>query len=389
MLSRTFKILPVIAGGLALGLGQAPALAGLIDPTDPNLAPFTIQVGDFETVSLEQAQVFYGSQYEVQSAPGQLGNYVVVGTGPNGVTGINPTYSGSMDLPYNTPNDQQGVYYFQTGLTKHQANTDCGATAKGCTTFPDPGGDTGGTNHTWDTTISSLDTALNGGKMVIYFNMNETGNTDQLSGIDLTAWARVRLLDSTTGQYRDFFFDGTGAVETAANVGDNGGPDPSAAPADTNPINPTFTDPRWDYVSGTYCIDSGADPNTPDVVGQLGGFLHFGSCSGPNDSGAIKATSVNNNLGAKQAAFGVYSLTLDDILAAGGYDSSTGITYDQMETDFRFSDTDNGYEQVFLASVAGPKTPSIPEPSSLALLGGAFLGFALWRRRRATVIPAP
>src|SRR5690242_11109077 len=69
----------LIASAFALGLYHAPAFGDLIDPLDPNLAPFTIQVGDFQTVSLNQAQVFepfFGvakGTYEVQSSPGQLG----------------------------------------------------------------------------------------------------------------------------------------------------------------------------------------------------------------------------------------------------------------------------------------------------------------------------
>src|SRR5690242_7287118 len=108
MVGHKVKALMLSAATIAAICWHAPASADLIDPTDSNLAPFTIQVGDFQTVSLNQAQAFYGKVYEVQSSPGQLGNYVIVGTGPSGINGVNPTYSGSMDLPYLTPSGKGG-----------------------------------------------------------------------------------------------------------------------------------------------------------------------------------------------------------------------------------------------------------------------------------------
>ena len=95
-----------------------------------------------------------GKTYFVQANDSNI--FVITNQGGNNPSGI--------ENPYNPPNGGAsglsnltgGDYYFQMGSSFNGA----GCTSN-CTTFADPGPDpAAGTTHTWDTSITALNTAL-------------------------------------------------------------------------------------------------------------------------------------------------------------------------------------------------------------------------------------
>ncbi|HKU66116.1 MAG TPA: PEP-CTERM sorting domain-containing protein [Rhizomicrobium sp.] len=334
---------------------STPALAGPIVAGDPALAPYTLQYGDFNVVSLQFANEGTGTNnYFVQSSPGQLRDVIVVGTHAGG-----DFYNGSIgsasdplgiDSAYATPNPG-GASYFRTGNS---------------TSSPDPGtaGEfAGDTANSWDISLSALKTYLNGENMVFYFNLNETGVDDTLSGTDLLFYMKVTLKNSSTGAATDFYlagnpFDPSGSGNGKALSILNGGPDETGIYPDVSP-GATYDpdDERWTYVHGNICVNGST-------------FLHYGNCVGGDPAGA---TSVKQNLGENQAAFAGYNSVLSDLI-------NNSSLYDTMSIDWRMADQNNGYEQLFILASGDKRT--VPEPFTIGLFGAGLAGVALLRRRR-------
>lgn len=344
---------PAFAAVLAT---SSPASAAPIVAGDPALANYTLQYGDFNVVSLQLANTATGTNdYFVQSSPGQIRDVIVVGTGAGG-NFANGNAGGSMDLagsdnPYSTPSGTGGQPYLRTGNTLSAL---------------DPGGAgefAGDTANSWDISLSTLRTYLNGENMVFYFNLNETGTDDQLSGTDLLFYMKVSLLNSSTGASQDFYlagnpFDPNGSHNGANLAIANGGPNETGSYPDIPPGS-TYdpADPRWTVVHGNICANGST-------------FLHYGSCVGGDPAGS---QTVKQNLGANQAAFAGYNSVLNDLILNSG-------AFDTMQVDWRMADLNNGYEQLFILAGGAPNI-NIPEPLTIGLFGAGLVGLGLLRRR--------
>lgn len=337
------KAISLLVAGLSGIAFCTPASAGYINPNDPALAPFTQLYGDFNVISLQFADTALNTKnYYIASGPGQIRPDVVIGTGAGGTfynDGSAPN-ANAMDMPYATPNHAKGITYFETG---------------NAISALDPGGAGqfyGDQANTWDANISQFNAALGGSPAVFYFNLNETGTTNQLIGTDLQMWAEVRLTGTgvtpvnfyLAGNYND-----GGAGVTASIL--NGAPD--AVPTPGGAYDPS--DPRWTYVHGDICVNGST-------------FLHYGSCT----SSDVGAQTINQDLGANQAAFAAYNMKLDNLIQHPCL--SSGACYDTLHINWRMASLDNGYEQLFVASTASQE---VPEPATILLFGTGLLGLGI------------
>jgi hypothetical protein len=254
------------------------------------------------------------------------------------------------DSPYETPNPG-GATYFRTG---------------NATSSPDPGGAgefAGDTANSWDVSLSTLRTYLNGENAVFYFNLNENGVDNTLSGTDLLFYMKVTLKNSSTGASQDFYlagnpFDPAGSHNGANLATLNGGPDETGLYPDVSP-GATYDpdDPRWALVHGNICRN-----------GTI--FLHYGSCVGGDPAGS---DTVKQNLGADEAAFAGYNSVLNDLILNSSL-------FDTLQIDWRMADQNNGYEQLFI--LAGGAPSEVPEPLTLGLFGAGLAGVAALGRRK-------
>ena len=347
------------ASFFAAVLATSSASADPIVAGDPALAPYTLTYGDFQVVSLALANYGTGTNdYYVKSSPGSIRDVILVGTHAGG-NFENGNIGGSMDLagsdnPYSTPSGTGGSPYFRTGNT---------------ISAPDPGGAgefAGDGANSWDISLSTLRTYLDGDNMVFYFNLNETGTDDQLSGTDLLFYMKVSLLNSSTGASQDFYlagnpFDPAGSHNGADLAIASGGPNETGSYPDIPPGS-TYdpADPRWTLVHGNICANGST-------------FLHYGSCVGGDPAGSA---TVKQNIGADQAAFAGYNSVLSDLIL-------NSATYDTLRVDWRMADLNNGYEQLFI--LASGDTRTVPEPITIGLFGAGLVGAGLLRRRKAKV----
>jgi len=274
-----------------------------------------------------------------------LQNSLVVGTGVSGSGSINSDVlpGGVVDNAYSTPNSAGGTTNFQTS-----------AATAGIQGSAIPNNSI----NTWDVNVSSLLGYLNGGQLGFFFNLNQTNTTSYLNDPqDALGWMAVTLSDST-GQHasKTFYLDGNNCTGV---LGAPNSPncDPSQGYAQNNAedsILPNPTD-KWAYIHGQICMN------------PAGAVVGFGACA----QGDNVDVTVNQNLGASNAAFALYSGLLQQWLLSGDYD--------KMSVDFRMAALDNGYEQLIIGAL------NIPEPMTLMMFAAGLLGLtglAGLRRRK-------
>ncbi|WP_428607353.1 PEP-CTERM sorting domain-containing protein [Sedimenticola sp.] len=317
-----------------------------------------------------------GDPWYVNSSPGELGKdgqYIVLATGTNN-QGVNDNsdVSSLIDPAYETPDGGGANSDSFSTVTSDSTANPYGGTLAGAEE-PDygdtPNGNTDGfpdftqdSTDSWDINVGSLVDFLNGEEMVVFFNHNELGDTQELS-----AWVKVWFtdldgniieVDKNGGFYtgddtedafylRDTFYNGVN------NLGDgNFGID-----------NPELDD--WALAPGDVCIDTNNIAAGIDIGCQV---------YNPNDPGIEK---FNHNLGANNAAYAIYSPWLNQFIA-GLLNPEDYV----MHVDMRLSGEDNGYEQAFISTFS--RVTNVPEPSTLFVLAIGLLGLGAtlrWRHR--------
>ena len=334
-------LLGVLTAGFA---GQAMAA---VCPTGVAL-PSTnfIQFGDALSYSLPILGL------DVQSSPGQINGCIIITSGSGGVLNNNaPTV---VDNAYDNSQGSMNPY-FQTGSPVNA---------------PDPGGAgqfTGDTATTWDIRVSALESFLNGGVPIIYFNHNQT-NSGATINQDLFIWGQIILRNDAGTVLAVFDLQAVGPIP---NFGIPNG-DPTTF-TDTTPQGAAVV-PLTDMVRarGQICLGGTGLPGSPIVP-----------CDG---SGGTVAATFNENLGANQVADAILVPELNAFLALPNFGGATVLQIDlrmgcntaTQGTCPLGSVTNNGFEQAFIVS----SRPSIflPEPGMLALLGIGFVGLLAIRR---------
>jgi hypothetical protein len=376
----------VFAGALIAG---GTASADVVLPT-PNcgLSGNCLAFDDFTVYSLALLNFQTGNgtlhpndPYYVKSTGSDIANDIVIGS--SDANAINnqdiASIAGKVDNAYNTPNNPNSPVMgnFLMIPSKEPIATgfvgDNAAQSQTTIVNPNTAGIDGasgpvnnGTLPLWDIQTQALQTYLAGSKLVFYFNLNQinSNSTYLTSGQDMLGYLDVYLTNTVTGARVKFTLSGDdcgtgpGSCTAAQSF--------AASDANQNNILPTTPDPNdpdgdvthtWAYIHGQICV---ADDGT---------VLGFGTCA----SLGVTGNTVNQNLGANNAAFALYSQGLQDALDSG--------LYNVMSVDLRMAAEDNGFEQLFIAATT---IPGVPEASSLVIViaGLTFLAFGRQRRRK-------
>lgn len=395
--------------GTVVGVSFAPvASAVLLDGTLPDA--YYTTYGDAQVYSLGSLAYIYCRQqtggscggasttpYNIDSTPGAIKDLVVIATGASGAP-VTTNVSG-MDNVYGTPSGASGDKYFSTTSATQPTSA---------------GGTYANLSGSWDASVAALMGQFGANQVPMFmFNNNQLDRA-----VNLAAWGRVWVSDNAgnavTGQnyyltnqriagnpntYLDPILQHSGG---GIDFNEAGGTSPwsSFTGSGTAPVvganNQPFSDPTNPTPPTTDYVLSGSDYCIHNTT-----FLPV-ACTDPNSSPKIK-----NNLGANEVAYAVlfpelnawlaglhvadraaYTLHVDFRLgcqdATGADKPATDTSHCRTNfpgtTGFDSIDTrsiNNGYEQLFIVGV----NQAVPEPGMLALLGIAFGGLALTRRR--------
>jgi hypothetical protein len=353
---RSIAFSALLLAAATVGWSQDAAQAAPLLP-DCNDPVNCLQFEDFSVYSLALLNTISGTDdFDQPSSPGFLkNNAITIGTGAGGTFNNNDF----IDEPYDTPNSVPGGSTFVN--FESISLTDPDPTFTGDNTVnTDVGGATIAGGNMWDATTEALRSFfLPGEQFTFYFNLNEENKGGLDDGQDMFGWLQVTLTD-LDGILGDQVFTLSGAAGFSG--GDLGGS--AAQTPGVDDILPTASD-LWAHVHGEICVDP-ANPGNP-LVG-------FGSCAEQiNPPGT--AVTVNQNLGANQAAFALFNQQLSDLIL----DPLSG--YELVSIDLRMSHIDNGFEQLFiLPTQVG--VVEVAEPSAHWVFVLGLLGLASCLRLR-------
>lgn len=288
--------------------------------------------------------------YYIDSSPGKIKDDIVIASSPAASinnSDISPT---GIDDAYSTPTSGGPDFFAMLAANEPDPLLTHDNIQGGNALMPNPNnidvdadgsGDGTGPLALWDIETSVLTSFLGGEDLMFFFNLNETGTDDQLaSGQDMLGWLRVYLTDSATGNSISFTLSGNNTAIPAIQ---------SYAQTAQDNILPTAQD-EWAYIHGKICV------NELD-----GSVIALSSCSAAGNPANGK--TVNQNLGANAAAFGLWNQDLNTALYSGAYD--------MMSVDMRMGYIESGYEQLFIR--AAQVGTEIPEPSMILIFSIALL----------------
>ncbi len=314
-----FALLLAVCGWLWIPATEAQATALPAAQCGALPGDNCLQYSDFTVYSLPILNTIYNTTaYSVNSTYGQNKSNIILG--------INNGQSNNgalIDPAYNTPS------------------------ANSISTFTNMTTDTGGTFGAgdgvgWDATVSSLKASLGSSSLVGFFAFNETGQNN-LGGSDLLIWVHAQLRNLTTNAVQDFYLQPTGSTP-------NSNPDFVSTGGSMAP---------WTYVHGGVCTDSS---------GNFTGYPIDGS----NGVCAVGTYHDQANLGQNNAAFAVYSDGLNQAVKNGDWDI--------LHIDWKMDYLNGGGETAWIMPF--DVQHSVPEPSTLLLMGAALIGLATSRRIR-------
>jgi hypothetical protein len=357
-------VLSALTTVLAVALAGSPASADFTGPLpDPNCGTTAgtncLVFSDFTVYSMDllnyqqTGHVINGNDpFLVKTSGDDIHDALVVATGVNGVTAYDNSDvigGGKVDQAYQVPNSGGGtINYLMTGNSSGE-----GANVPGVNS-----------PSTWDVDVASLVDYLDGGQLAFFFNLNQTKTQEYLNDpSDALGWLAVTLTDTRPGGNAPvtFYLNGNNCDGQIGVVGsthcDPGqsytGTMPPLTQAQYDETNILPAGQEWAYIHGTLCVSS------------AGAVVHFGPCDGSEDS-SLNAKSIDQNLGASVAAFGLYSDKLQTALLSGDYT--------KMSVDLRMAAEDNGYEQLIIRA--------LPEPLTVSLFGIGLFGLTMLRRRK-------
>lgn len=336
--------LALVIAGLTVGVlvGPPPSEAVTLPACNDFICAFD---GDFAVMSLPLANALV-TPTKVQSSPGQIKDGVVVYTGAGGASSPVVVNFAGMDNAYPAVGGKSGGTSFSS------------------TTTADPGGTgqfAGDVAGTWDSTLNSFITFLNGATPIFFFNQNQENSGDAAAGCpgattaqDVCVYGSLTLVDLQNSANNVIL-----ELE-APTVPFSSGPQPTDGVA-TLPAELLLA-------RGQVCLDNaGAEV----------------ACDGNQAIGPI-----NHNLGANEAAYAAFSDVLNAILAtcASAGVNTASCPWDSLSIRFDLNGLTNGFEQLFiLTSEFVIPPPPVPFPGTLMLLGSGLLGLggiSAWRARR-------